>query len=248
MSPTHTTRRQHNPAVRALAIPFTGYSHPPIRSDRAAEVARWFDLPAAPQTTHFPLAPAERQRLTRALIPKTGEITLLTGASGAGKSSLLRWICASRRQAIDLSALPLPDAPLVDCFGDAPLRNVLLLLSRVGLSEAWTYLRTPSELSDGQRWRLRLALAMHQLNSAERKSKTPLLIADEFANPLDRITAAIVASALRRMIDHHRAAAIVATSHDDLIEALAPNRIARCDFGKLLIERRNRAHPRSSDP
>jgi len=47
----------------------------------------------------------------------------------------------------------------------------------------------------------------------------------------------IVARCLRRTIDAHpHLAAVVATSHDDLTAALAPDRIIRCDFGRMDVE------------
>src|SRR5436190_23741469 len=91
--------------------------------------------------------------------PRT--ITLTTGASGAGKSTLLRALRKSRRAHwIDLAQIQLVEKRVVDCFANIDLKEILQTLARVGLSEAWTYLKYPSQLSDGQRWRLRLALAV----------------------------------------------------------------------------------------
>ena len=61
-----------------------------------------------------------------------------------------------------MNEIDAPDVPLVDCFDDLEVKDALALLSRVGLGEAWSYLRTLAELSEGQRWRLKLALAMHR--------------------------------------------------------------------------------------
>jgi ABC-type ATPase with predicted acetyltransferase domain len=177
--------------------------------------------------------------------PPAGEISLICGPSGSGKSSLLRQIRASLSahsayRWIDLNELTLPDAPLVDCFDrEFTLQRVLSMLGQVGLAEAWTYLRTPAELSEGQRWRLRLAMAMSQ--ARHRDLRRPIIVCDEFAAMLDRVTACAVSRALRRAISRDpRMSAIVATSHDDLVRALAPERIVRCDFGKISVEMRGR--------
>src|SRR5205085_438875 len=111
-------------------------------------------------------------------------------------------------------------------------QDALRSLSRVGLAEVWTYLRTPAELSEGQRWRLRLALA---LVSPTRCPRT-ILACDEFAAKLDRVSASVVARTLRRTIcGSGKVSAIVATSHDDLIRALEPDVIVRCDFGRVSV-------------
>lgn len=210
-----------------------------IRSERAAQVARWFGLgrhvaprPSSDNAKAATNPPAPPRCPTPPLRP--GTITLVAGPSGAGKSTLLR---AARdahptRRWIDLARASAPDAPLVDCFDDLPLRDALALLARVGLGEAWTYLRTPDELSEGQRWRFRLALALHAA-ARDDDEASPVIVCDEFAAVLDRVTAIIVAHRLRRAIDAFpRAAAVVATSHEDVEPALAAEVVVRCDFGR----------------
>ncbi|MEA2711228.1 MAG: hypothetical protein QOF78_3829 [Phycisphaerales bacterium] len=213
-----------------------------IRSERAAQVARWFGLDRHPSrdARSNDAKPASGGRASvEKLAPRLqpGTITLIAGPSGAGKSTLLR---ATRdahraRRWIELSELAAPDAPLVDCFNDLPLRAALELLARVGLGEAWTYLRTPDELSEGQRWRFRLALALHASAARDAgENDRPIIACDEFAAALDRVTAMIVAHRLRRAIDAlPHAAAIVATSHEDIEPALAAEVVVRCDFGRV---------------
>jgi hypothetical protein len=196
----------------------------PIRTERAAAVARWFGLgrrraaDGGAGDNAAATADASRDAAIPLIVPAPGTILLITGPSGAGKSTLYRSLRAQveasptpsdapfncvavgpqahmaispapisrvprsqdavptadginddQRPWLDLAAMSAPTAnlPLVDCFGgDAtPLRDVLLLLARVGLGEAWTYLRTPEELSEGQKWRFKLALALHAATS-----------------------------------------------------------------------------------
>ena len=268
-------------------------SRPPIRSERAARVARWFGVEQllSPSSSSRKTDPdrAERrgrqQRFLRDLgyaALRPGRVTLVTGPSGAGKSSLLRQLRYEYGKSItwtDLGALTLPNKPLVDCFGPrTKLPDVLMQLSCVGLGEAWSYLKTPRELSEGQRWRLRLALGLHEAakgisdfgwrnadwknapdeaedeeedvtlddslnpkseiqNPKSTETAPAVIVCDEFAAVLDRVTACVVSRALRRSIDHlPNLCAIVATSHDDLIDALSPDTIVRCDFGRVTIE------------
>jgi uncharacterized protein len=164
-----------------------------------------------------------------------GRVVLISGASGSGKSSLMR---AMREKCahgwIDLQKIRLRDVPVVDCFGEEPVEKVLERLSRVGLGEVWTYLRRSSQLSEGQRWRLRLAIGIHRAN----QSRAPVVLAaDEFAALLDRVTAKVVARCVRKAVDAMpHLCVIVATSHDDLTHALAPDILIRCDYGAITVD------------
>lgn len=217
---------------------------PTIRSRRSGVIARWFGLKHHRGAEASSLSVSSIQELSL-MLPSQGQIMLISGASGSGKSSLLRQIQAhladrSRHLLIELNSIPLPEKPVVDCFdSQLSLDEVLHLLSRVGLAEAWTYLRTPAELSEGQRWRLRLGIAISLARSEARSEhpRHPVLICDEFAAVLDRVTAAVVSHALRRAISPESGiSAVLATSHEDLRDALRPDRIVRCDFGKPQVE------------
>jgi len=222
---------------------------PTIRSARAADVARMFGIIDLLIDSPQPVAPFQNEVDLQSILPLPGQILLLSGPSGAGKTSLLR---ALKRLVqpivhwIDLAAIELPAVPVVDCFANLPILSILRLLSRVGLAEAWTYLRQPAELSEGQRCRLKLAIAMEQATSApSRKFSRAIIAADEFAAILDRITAFVVSRCVRKLINADcksrgpaAASAILATSHDDLIVPLAPDIIVDCDFSRLRVIRR----------
>ena len=216
-----------SPRVAAIEQPFP---LPTIRSQRARDVAAYFEIEDRGETAGT--CPVNRAALLQ-LLPPAGRATLITGASGSGKSSLLREIRGMRPVdlVIDLAGIPLPDVPIVDLFPQLTLRQTLQMLSQVGLTEAWTYLRIPSELSDGQRWRLRLVLGIEAI-----KTQDDLLICDEFAALLDRVTARIVAHRFAKLIAGKNVRAIIATSHDDLDLALRPAVKARCDFNIVEIE------------
>jgi uncharacterized protein len=251
---------------------------PGIRSERAEVVARWFGIEKIVSQPICETASGGDDRLIREAAsggrrgweivePKVGEIVLVMGASGAGKSSLLRGMRAERQDVtwVDLNEIGLPEVPIVDCFGAMQLEEVLGILSRVGLGEAWSYLRFPSELSEGQRWRLRLAVGMSVGGTAKPQAEGEggrfakpqagkkhrcgvrvrgggvILVADEFGAVLDRVTAGIVGRCLRRVVDSSGSlGAVVATSHEDLVGALGADVIVRCDFRKVEVWRESR--------
>ena len=145
----------------------------------------------------------------------SGQVVYITGGSGAGKSVLLRLLSERMDGVVGLDDQQWPgDKPVVDCF-DGPLDEVLYWLSMAGLSDAFAVLRLPRELSDGQLYRFKLALALSQ--------KPKVVCVDEFCNQLDRISAAVVAHNVRKFADRFGTTFVVATSHDDLFPDLEPD-------------------------
>lgn len=153
---------------------------------------------------------------------RAGEVVFVTGPSGSGKSTVLRLIREALAErgdvrVVDLAAVDeLPDRPLVDALGQlfpaVGLEGLMRVLSLTGLNDAFVMLRRPGELSDGQRWRLRMARAVleAQLEPASTQAcagaggeiGAPLcvVLADEFGATLDRVTAQVIAGNVRKWV------------------------------------------------
>jgi ABC-type ATPase with predicted acetyltransferase domain len=197
-------------------------ARPRSRSLAAAEVAGLFDFDA--ESAEVVVAEGVSLDL------RPTDLALFVGPSGSGKSSLLR-AAAAQLGATDAAALPLPDAALIDAL-TGPVTERLARLAACGLGEARVALRRPSELSDGQRARFRIAYALD-------RAAGPIAL-DEFAAVLDRPLAKVLAYNLRRAVDRRGAGALVATTHDDLTDDLNPDVVIRCR-GEGLVEVTRRA-------
>lgn len=186
------------------------------------------------------------QERTIQLIPQTeldlkpGQILFITGASGSGKSTILRLIHKQIEQddnahALCFNHLPkIEDRPLVDVFPDRPLDQVMRLLSLAGLNDAFVMLRSPSQLSDGQRYRLKLAQAMAMIEADVCPHRQEVVLADEFCATLDRTTAGVLARNVRKWVDSADVCFIAATTHDDLLESLNPDVLIEKQLGESM--------------
>ena len=193
----------------------------------------------------------DEQRPRRSVPPTTltlagGQVVFITGPSGSGKSTLLRCIAdalAERDDArvIDFAALEVDSQhALVDCFAPGTLEDACRLLSLAALNDAFVMLRTPAELSDGQRERFRLARALAAVARAKTRDddhRLCVVLADEFGATLDRTTAAIIARNVRRWVSRprsRRVCFICATTHDDLLEPLSPDVLIEKPIGEVV--------------
>ncbi|MDH7564709.1 MAG: ATP-binding cassette domain-containing protein [Candidatus Bathyarchaeota archaeon] len=153
------------------------------------------------------------------------DIIYITGDSGSGKSTLLKTIKKDLgKNAIDTATIkPDPDKPIIETLGK-DTSQALELLSKAGLNDAFLFLRQYKELSEGQKYRYKIAKLA--------ETQKQWWIADEFCSTLDRDTAKIVAYNLQKTARQHHKAAIVATTHTDLKQDLAPNTHIHKHFGK----------------
>jgi ABC-type lipoprotein export system ATPase subunit/GNAT superfamily N-acetyltransferase len=157
------------------------------------------------------------------------DIVYITGDSGSGKSALLKALEKDIRQDMGLSSIniaeikPEPNKPLIETVGES-LEEALELLSKVGLNDAFLFLRSYKQLSDGQKYRYKIAKMI--------ESDAQFWIMDEFAATLDRDTAKIVAFNLQKLARQQGKAVLAATTHTDLLEDLNPSVHIHKRFGK----------------
>ncbi len=166
----------------------------------------------------------QREPLTIELPIVAGEIILICGPSGAGKSTLLR---AAVSQAVHRGIRVLRPANLaprsaratvIDLFRE-PVDRVVRSLARAGLAEARILGMPVTALSDGQRFRLKLARLMLR---ADRCRQPAIIAIDEFASGLDRATTHGVCRSIARWLRRTPHTLIVAGCGDLLGHVLEP--------------------------
>ena len=161
---------------------------------------------------------------------KQGDIVYITGQSGAGKSVLLRDLEAQMRErgktVVNLDHVTLEEIPIIDQIGKNT-NDAIRILSAAGINDAYLYLRKPSELSDGQRYRFRLAKAI--------ETRAEDWIADEFLAVLDRISALVIAFSIQKTARAAKATLIVATTHTDMVSDLAPDVFVNKRFREKIV-------------
>jgi ABC-type ATPase with predicted acetyltransferase domain len=146
-----------------------------------------------------------------------GQVVCLTGPSGSGKSVLLNALrqAVPAGERINLSGIPLPeDKTLIDCI-DAGLSESLGFLSLAGLNDCFCILSQPANLSAGQQYRFRLAMAL--------ASGRRFVFADEFCSGLDGVTASVISYRLSRYARRTGTTFILACGRDDILADLAPD-------------------------
>lgn len=194
-----------------------GFTTRTQRSSRVLEIAETFGLGLAEKT--FWIFKDLKIEIGK------GEVVYITGQSGSGKSLLLRELSAQMqvegKRVINIEDVTLDERPLIDQLGQN-MNEAIELLARAGINDAYLAIRKPSELSDGQRYRFRLALLM--------QTEADVWICDEFGAVLDRITARAVAFNAQKLARAKGVTLMVATTHTDLIEELGPDLIVEKRF------------------
>lgn len=179
------------------------------RSDRVLEVAESFGIGL--EEREFKVLDNVEVDIDK------GDVVYITGQSGSGKSQMLNELERLMREeglsVVNMSEVKYEDKPIIDQVGSST-SEAIELLSRAGINDAYILIRKPQELSDGQMYRFKLA-TIFSMNA-------DVIVCDEFAAVLDRVTAKVVSYAASNWVRKKNKILIVATTHTDLITELAP--------------------------
>ncbi len=195
-------------------------------SARTATISIRFGL----SPTGGPVTIVERTRM--ALGP--GRIVLFVGPSGSGKSTALDELERQFAGGCIVQRVSFPaDVAILDRVAPwASLGDALSTLTSCGLGEAALWLRPFEGLSEGEKFRARLAraIALHSRGDAA----APLMC-DEFCASLHRRAAKAIGFCLRKLVTRRCLSVVLACANEDVIADLQPDVIVwfrgrgRCD-------------------
>lgn len=166
-----------------------------------------------------------------------GSIVLVTGPSGSGKSLILSELARQFATARLVQSTPFPvDVAVLEAVAPGrPVMDALGLLTACGLGEPMLWVRRFSQLSDGERFRARLARA---IGVHRRERAWSPLLCDEFGAILHRRLAKAVAFNLRKVVTREGLSLVVATAQDDLEQDLQADTVIRLSGSPPVVERR----------
>jgi len=175
----------------------------PSRSVRARQASSMFDVPEA----------TEQVLEWKGNVPideKPWNVGLIVGASGAGKSSVMRQLFG------DMPELTWGGASMLDDFRkDLKLDQITDACSAVGFNTIPAWLRPFHVLSNGERFRCDLARRLVELPDP--------VVVDEFTSVVDRQVAKIGSHAVQKYARKNGRKFVAVTCHYDVIDWLQPD-------------------------
>ena len=140
--------------------------------------------------------------------PDNWQIGLIYGPSGSGKSTLLKTFGKIKQFNWNKDSV-------ISNFSNISPEDACMLLSAVGFSSPPSWLRCYDVLSNGEKFRADLAMALN--------SDDEIILIDEFTSVIDRNVAKAASFALQKLLRKTSKKIVLASCHADIIEWLSPD-------------------------
>lgn len=213
--------------MTAVRADFT-LTSPVVSSARVLQMASMFDVPVEQKSSL-------RIEADLPLDDRSWQVGLIVGPSGSGKSSLARHLWPGR---VDASQSWSPDASLMDNFPPGMgIKEVVGLLTAVGLGSPPTWMRPFGTLSNGEAFRASMARTLAEMEG--------LVVVDEFTSVVDRQVAQVASHAVQKTVRRSGRQMVAVTCHYDVTDWLQPDWIYDM-AAKIFSWRSVQPHPRIS--
>lgn len=144
---------------------------------------------------------------------KQWNIGLIVGPSGSGKTTLARHVWPDQMAAIHEWS---PDRSLLDDFpADMGIRDVVGLLTSVGLGSPPAWMRPHNTLSNGEAFRASMARALAETDS--------VVVVDEFTSVVDRQVAKVASHTVQKTVRRQGRQFVAVSCHYDIADWLQPD-------------------------
>ncbi|TMR90602.1 GNAT family N-acetyltransferase [Nonomuraea basaltis] len=178
---------------------------PVRRTARVLQLQGMFDVPLEEKltTSWQAVLPVEE---------RAWHVGLLVGPSGAGKTTIARALWPGRL----VEAHTWGDRALVDDFPKGMgIKDIVGLLTAVGLSSPPAWLRPYRTLSNGEAFRASMARALAE--------QSGLVVVDEFTSVVDRQVAKVASHAVAKAVRRGGRQLVAVTCHYDVLDWLQPD-------------------------
>lgn len=152
-------------------------------------------------------------------LPSEWQIGVVCGASGSGKSTILK------KHFGEPFSFKWNNESIISNFKHITPTEASEMLCAVGLSSVPTWLVPYENLSNGEKFRADMAMAL---------SKSNFIVIDEYTSVVDRNVALAMSNSIQKYVRKHNKKIVLASCHFDILKTLKPDWVYNPTDGETL--------------